>query len=173
MPKAQTPVEAPEVPEDVMVVPSTPTGVSTDGAGSRTPFQMPGSDEVLWAVRPKNVNLMWLGATVDAVLDPGVTPAQKLAGYRSFIIAALSSDELPPEDGAEPDEDAPPGPSSQDRIWERLSDPNDTLDEPDMDALLRTLMARWTERPTRQRSGRQPLPRTTGRPSMGRARSKE
>lgn len=103
---------------------------------------------VMWATRPKNMLLMVLGAAVSAAEGD---PEQKLPLYRQFLRVAVEDSDL---------------------IWDRLGDPTDDLDEPHMDALIRTFMSRWMPgRPTGPLSGPPSLQRGTGRPSTERSRS--
>lgn len=141
------------LPDDTLVIEAEEEPTPAVPVGTRTPFTLPGQDDViLWAVRPKNVTLMMLGASTEGALetqDPGV----RLESYRLFMGTALD-------------------PKSADLIWARLDDAIDSLDAPDMDAMIKTLMVLWLARPTGQRSGPVPLPRTRGTRSTARARSK-
>jgi len=145
--------DTPVIPDNVVEIEADDAPETTDTVGDRIPFTMPGQDDVvLWAVRPKNMLLMLTGQRVEEAAASGDF-ADKMNAYRTFLDAAVD-------------------PESRDVIWVRLGDPTDDLDDRHMDALIATFLGRWFARPTGSQRASATLPRTTGRPSTGRSRSK-
>lgn len=144
----------PEAQVAPLAITTGPVEVPQEAPGTRTAFTLPGDDEmILWAVKPKTVLLLHVSeflAAAEARPDDGNIAME---AYRTFINRCLD-------------------PASADLLWGRLNDNDDTLDAPDLAAMVSTFMERWSGRPTGPLSGRSPLQRGTGRASTGRKPSK-
>lgn len=148
--------EAVEVPADTIMVVAAPEPVPAHPVGERTPFLMPQPDGeepvVLWAVRPKNALLFHVEEKLNAA---EADESLAMDAYRAFLAAAVEEE-------------------SSDHLWDRLADPRDELDVQHLRAMTRQLIEKWQggARPTKSASASGRLPRSTGRPSTARARSK-
>lgn len=138
------PDETPDVPDGLIRIDSQ---APAPDLGERIPFTLPGDDDtILWAVKPKIIIVMWLASLTAA-------PVVSQEEYQEFTRSCLE-------------------PEANNLIWNRLGTPADELDLPALDALMKVLTERWTARPTGGQPASARLPRTTGKRSTERSRTK-
>ena len=130
----------------------TSTKKSDDGIGERTPFTLNDDPTVLWAVRPKNAQLMNMMRDLT-VAKEHQDMAVLLSAYDMFMDTCLD-------------------PESSGYLRAEFADPDSPLDVDDLDVVMEAIVGKWYRRPTKKPAGSSGLQRSTGKRSTGRARSK-
>lgn len=132
-----------------------PTNFTTperDTSDARFPFTLNDDPTILWAVRPKTAILLRLGQTASAAEDSG-DKRVLISLYDQFMDTVLD-------------------PSSATYLREQFEDPESELDVDALDPVLTACLGKWYGGPTRRKPASDRLPRTTGKRSTGRVRSK-
>lgn len=130
----------------------TPEAIEAIEHRDRVPFTLDDDDTIFWATKPKTAVLLNLGvAAANTVLTDD--DESKLRLYDLWIDSVLDDE-------------------SGRYLRRRFFDRDDTWDVDMLDPVMEALGQRWYARPTGGQSGSAGLPRTTGRRSTGRSRSK-
>jgi hypothetical protein len=116
----------------------------------RYPFHARGTEQTLWARRPKDVQLTYLMSKMTGRRAGTLAAA---GSYLDFFMSVLDDD-------------------AADIIEERILDPDDDFEIDDVQEILEGLMEQWSGRPTRSSSGSTGSPPPTGPRSTGPARVK-